>query len=132
MTKTPPGFDQEGLPDYWGIETFFVRVHKLFELFLIRKDYPTTGVLKLKASVPKGEKLYGTIRKDYPTTGVLKLANAPGVRHVPALAYQEGLPDYWGIETHASLALHVVIFFVIRKDYPTTGVLKPRPDALQY
>ena len=37
---------QEGLPDYWGIETFGV-----FQFFVnieqIRKDYPTTGVLKL-------------------------------------------------------------------------------------
>ena len=36
-------FDQEGLPDYWGIETPFCQPQ-------IRKDYPTTGVLKLPSA----------------------------------------------------------------------------------
>ena len=38
--------NQEGLPDYWGIETYIstTRIHCTNSL--IRKDYPTTGVLK--------------------------------------------------------------------------------------
>ncbi len=38
------------------------------------------------------------IRKDYPTTGVLKLY---GIRVLNffCVLHQEGLPDYWGIET---------------------------------
>ena len=38
------------------------------------------------------------IRKDYPTTGVLKL-KPNCTRAVGPVGYQEGLPDYWGIET---------------------------------
>ena len=39
------------------------------------------------------------IRKDYPTTGVLKLLMSPAFQ---AFSHnnQEGLPDYWGIETY--------------------------------
>ena len=43
MKHTP---NQEGLPDYWGIETH-PRQHKQHLYRKIRKDYPTTGVLKL-------------------------------------------------------------------------------------
>ena len=42
--------------------------------------------------------IYYEIRKDYPTTGVLKLMLPVGILQVDA-HYQEGLPDYWGIET---------------------------------
>ncbi len=38
-----------------------------------------------------------SIRKDYPTTGVLK--QPPCVILGTSLKNQEGLPDYWGIET---------------------------------
>ena len=47
----------------------------------------------------------GLIRKDYPTTGVLKLSYSPAscpFRH----NYQEGLPDYWGIETNLVGAIY--------------------------
>ena len=44
------------------------------------------------------------IRKDYPTTGVLKLlrkvSNPDG-----GVTNQEGLPDYWGIETVKNMRL---------------------------
>ena len=38
------------------------------------------------------------IRKDYPTTGVLKLFIVL-LLYSGVLDHQEGLPDYWGIET---------------------------------
>ena len=63
----------------------------------IRKDYPTTGVLKLSEN-KLWELSDPSIRKDYPTTGVLKL--------------------------RLDLNHSVIIFMPIRKDYPTTGVLK--------
>ena len=44
------------------------------------------------------------IRKDYPTTGVLKLL-AGKLLLTEVTADQEGLPDYWGIETcHADVS----------------------------
>ena len=39
------------------------------------------------------------IRKDYPTTGVLKLIASVCVFFHRITSHQEGLPDYWGIET---------------------------------
>ena len=39
------------------------------------------------------------IRKDYPTTGVLKLFRGGSDHGFPVTDHQEGLPDYWGIET---------------------------------
>ena len=40
------------------------------------------------------------IRKDYPTTGVLKLEPTIVIRNAMSISMdQEGLPDYWGIET---------------------------------
>ena len=61
----------------------------------IRKDYPTTGVLKPRTdgSAPLDPE---QIRKDYPTTGVLKphVVGKFGLGHE---AHQEGLSDYWGI-----------------------------------
>ena len=66
-------FDQEGLPDYWGIETI------LYELLLFLDHCQN----------------------------------------------QEGLPDYWGIETCSSPWSVLWQRSRIRKDYPTTGVLKP-------
>ena len=62
----------------------------------ISKDYSTTGVLK-RANKGVFNKARN-IRKDYPTTGVLKL-----IIMILAIFFrkehQEGLPDYWGIET---------------------------------
>ena len=65
-------FHQEGSPDYWGIETIFVVVLFAF-LRSIRKDHPTTGVLK-----PATYEAFFGLNADY----------------------QEGSPDYWGIETN--------------------------------
>ena len=63
---------QEGLPAYWGIETYCFS-----EISSVQRP----------------------IRKDYPLTGVLKLfiLNRAGAIYTPN---QEGLPAYWGIETH--------------------------------
>ena len=89
------------------------------------------------------------IRKDYPTTGVLRLTNLCISMNCPRL-YQEGLPDYWGIETvtfqspviesennqeglpdywgiETSLRPESMCGLLIRKDYPTTGVLRLMP-----
>ena len=64
------------------------------------------------------------IRKDYPTTGVLKLsAFAQNAIGFVQTGDQEGLPDYWGIETECEHA-KIQLCQKIRKDYPTTGVLK--------
>ena len=67
---------QEGLPDYWGIETTHNPDSEHHNR--IRKDYPTTGVLNRNSSI-HNENGYQTshIRKDYPTTGVLKLIVRP-------------------------------------------------------
>ena len=73
--------NQEGLPDYWGIETPSYANAIISDSILIRKDYPTTGVLKLICvnSIATGvlklilsDSFACPIRKDYPTTGVLK------------------------------------------------------------
>ena len=87
--------NQEGLPDYWGIETRF-RPGRRARISPIRKDYPTTGVLKPRS------------------LGRPRTHDAP---------HQEGLPDYWGIETLLPTYIRLS-FLPIRKDYPTTGVLK--------
>ena len=89
--------DQEGLPDYWGIETSAPGTGLSLIGTTIRKDYPTTGVLKHALRLDLLHFLV-QIRKDYPTTGVLKLVRP----------------------TTSPIA----IGFSIRKDYPTTGVLK--------
>ena len=89
--------NQEGLPDYWGIETiYFIQLALLF-VQPIRKDYPTTGVLK-------------RIRSSFLAISIS--------------FYQEGLPDYWGIETEQYKNHCYYAYPKIRKDYPTTGVLK--------
>ena len=101
----------------------------------IRKDYPTTGVLKLFEITnnfsPIAVFLY-RIRKDYPTTGVLKpLPRRYQSRESMSLVNQEGLPDYWGIETQKYGSLpHLGNLSIIRKDYPTTGVLKHLSAAI--
>ena len=115
--------NQEGLPDYWGIETIQTDLILFHVYALIRKDYPTTGVLKLENYFFLANCCL-RIRKDYPTTGVLKLHRD----HPHAFRDsrdQEGLPDYWGIET-CDRCFKIRIGVLIRKDYPTTGVLKPR------
>ena len=66
---------QEGLPDYWGIEKISASAIGLDFAHPIRKDYPTTGVLK-------------KIGKCYNSGN--------------SLFDQEGLPDYWGIENSSS------------------------------
>ena len=126
-------------------------------LYLIRKDYPTTGVLKLiqvpsfirfvknrdqeglpdywgieTASAKIQAPLYQQIRKDYPTTGVLKQLCWDHQQSIYPF-HQEGLPDYWGIETFFRFQFQVAKVFFIRKDYPTTGVLKHfSNDLLQH
>ena len=64
FTHMFPPIYQEGLPDYWGIETYFKR-----HPHLLAYDYPTTGVLTSRCLLS------------------------------PTRKHQEGLPDYWGIET---------------------------------
>ena len=65
-----------------------------------------------------------------PTTGVLKLDLLRGWRATATTPYQEGLPVYWGIETCRSYVgfPHQEVL-PIRKDYPTTGVLKLTVDS---
>ena len=119
------------------------------DLACIRKDYPLTGVLKRIgiAIVVRYSKCY--IRKDYPTTGVLKPFKNRAHKNGCEVLDQEGLPDYWGIETFQKPRQFLTHNFVhqeglpdywgietagsvnneqiderIRKDYPTTGVLK--------
>ena len=72
----------------------FSLIHTLVH---IRKDYPTTGVLRLWKNFSLIHTLVH-IRKDYPTTGVLRLLLMVSSPECAPL-YQEGLPDYWGIET---------------------------------
>ena len=80
MTVTVTLEHQEGLPDYWGIET----------------QVPAVPVR-------------GSFRQ-----------------------YQEGLPDYWGIETVFPADMFDAESNPIRKDYPTTGVLKLRLKVVTF
>ena len=101
--------DQEGLPAYWGIENSIVTLNNIFISQIIRKDYPLTGVLKTIHARSTLESFTGTIRKDYPLTGVLKLSFI--------------------------LMAQAILFpyAAIRKDYPLTGVLKPdRGDICKF
>ena len=114
-------YDQEGLPDYWGIETPDIALSCRF-LLLDQEGLPDYWGIETRTSQITMRAYRGCIRKDYPTTGVLKLVDStPG--GVATARHQEGLPDYWGIET---ILYHVgdSDFLKIRKDYPTTGVLK--------
>ena len=90
----------------------------------IRKDYPTTGVLKRKLDLSTGDSQDCLIRKDYPTTGVLKRI----LQNVFSVASGEIRKDYptTGV-LKLLLSSHLVDpkYMHIRKDYPTTGVLKP-------
>ena len=102
---------QEGLPDYWGIETLLrFRMRQLHNRKHIRKDYPLTGVLKL-FDLAIGPSVAIQIRKDYPLTGVLKLFNYTAVRK-NFNDYQEGLPAYWGIETFTTTIFHVLNYVI--------------------
>ncbi len=91
--------NQEGLPDYWGIETFFF-------------GGLTCVIISYQEGLP-----------DY--WGIETTA-----KNVPEPCFdtsdQEGLPDYWGIETVLYTAYSFYPLPYIRKDYPTTGVLKPK------
>ena len=112
--------DQEGLPDYWGIETFENDDDRVM-IGRIRKDYPTTGVLKRRAS---RFRMPGDCRNqeglpDY--WGIETRHSGRNSRRSDA--NQEGLPDYWGIETSRRKSASWLLT-CIRKDYPTTGVLK--------
>ena len=167
--------DQEGLPDYWGIETGDLQSCLSLGKLQIRKDYPTTGVLKLYGGSKKTAILsrHQEGLPDYwgietlckmPFTILRRPAHQEGLPDYWGIetislhrfwcagrtAHQEGLPDYWGIETVCDCALKKGIgknqeglpdywgietdknahswrltFQGIRKDYPTTGVLKP-------
>ena len=101
---------QEGLPDYWGIETLLPTSELLCPNFNIRKA--TTGVLKF--SNQEGLPDYWGIETFFLLHLSGRIPNKFGQND------QEGLPDYWGIET----LTECVIIQLIRKDYPTTGVLK--------
>ena len=90
--------NQEGLPAYWGIETFPRLPMSAIPRWRIRKDYPLTGVLKLEQDGCNSGQNQGLIRKDYPLTGVLKPDTSVSLAAPPG-ADQEGLPAYWGIET---------------------------------
>ena len=120
----------------------------------IRKDYPTTGVLKLYPLCDLIRALYAFIRKDYPTTGVLKPISLPFLfinvasqsgRITRLLGYWNQWVDknasnittsgritrllgYWNHEPYSPK--RPILAQWIRKDYPTTGVLKPEttPD----
>ena len=65
-------FDQEGLPDYWGIETRLRR-------------WPMRCAQPHQEGLPDYWGIETCSRRGYGTS------NDPD---------QEGLPDYWGIETH--------------------------------
>ena len=95
-------WDQEGLPAYWGIETFVAPSE--FDLFVnafIRKDYPLTGVLKLPMLF--GQFGVGEIvdQEGLPAYWGIETNILLGNTHRNHLVNQEGLPAYWGIETHS-------------------------------
>ena len=88
---------QEGLPDYWGIETGTQSRFCIMEL-LIRKDYPTTGVLKLSRH-GTNLKVEETDQEGLPDYWGIE-TYLLGTASVINCENQEGLPDYWGIETN--------------------------------
>ena len=69
--------DQEGLPDYWGIETYQMPLSFVHAQRVNQEGLP-----------------------DY--WGIETLLRRFVCGRQPCAAYQEGLPDYWGIETHSS------------------------------
>ena len=88
---------------------------------LIRKDYPTTGVLRLFC--PFGWcGVYLLYQEGLPDYWGIETCLSRSERR-QFREYQEGLPDYWGIET-GTLPYFKYICAMIRKDYPTTGVLR--------
>ena len=70
--------DQEGLPDYWGIET------------LANPEATAIGEFEYQEGLP-----------DYWGIETRRCA----LRENLSRLHQEGLPDYWGIETRSCLFL---------------------------
>ncbi len=99
-----PFANQEGLPAHWGIETI-ASLAKTITVNLIRKDYPLIGVLKHAHLVGVSVHALSFIRKDYPLIGVLK-RDGRFIKVAETFENQEGLPDYWGIETILDRADH--------------------------
>ena len=105
------GPNQEGLPDYWGIETCAIAFNRYLRWHSskIRKDYPTTGVLKLQWQCRTFH-----IRDRYDQEGLpdywgIETLWKSDARVINVLvADQEGLPDYWGIETNPKLAFAIL------------------------
>ena len=117
--------NQEGLPDYWGIEKYIA--HSNIHHFVIRKDYPTTGVLKLWEFLSI-DLLCHLIRKDYPTTGVLKPLCESRCTQIGLLAMliRKDYPTTGVLKLCLSRLKSLTMYYAqgIRKDYPTTGVSK--------
>ena len=120
---------QEGLPDYWGIETLIDRKARSDSPIVYQEGLPDYWGIETTLRSFGRMSSYLSIRKDYPTTGVLKPFKNRAHKNGCEVLDQEGLPDYWGIETAGSVN-NEQIDERIRKDYPTTGVLKPPSTSL--
>ena len=94
----PLDANQEGLPDYWGIETFFYE-NISFNMSSIRKDYPTTGVLRLLTAKDGIDEGKASDQEGLPDYWGIETYLHDLLQYIPTISYQEGLPDYWGIET---------------------------------
>ncbi len=99
-----PSDNQEGLPDYWGIETDRLWCYSPTYVDWIRKDYPTTGVLKLVSFGVKGFHIHKHQEGLPDYWGIETIRSA---KHTDEVTYQEGLPDYWGIETYCPDQQHL-------------------------
>ena len=65
----------------------------------IRKDYPTTGVLKLIWLVPSWATTYFSDQEGLPDYWGIETNTVDTLALKNGIWNQEGLPDYWGIET---------------------------------
>ena len=96
--------NQEGLPDYWGIETCRFYQTSCAEDPSIKQDYPTIGVLKqwvVKACV-----LVNVCELERATAyWGIEILSACSNHETCKSNHQEGLPNYWGIETIVRLHL---------------------------
>ena len=95
-------FYQEGLPDYWGIETIHFRTY-LHELFSHQEGLPDYWGIETCPIISLARlKSYQEGLPDY--WGIETFPAIRGWFH--SWSYQEGLPDYWGIETNPDLCHH--------------------------
>ena len=90
--------DQEGLPDYWGIETVTRSTRISAICASIRKDYPTTGVLRPQTAQLKLNQIVKLDQEGLPDYWGIETCALVDANNIGNF-YQEGLPDYWGIET---------------------------------